>query len=79
MQYAVSDGGPAARGTAAVPPSWERFSAPDAVEAPGPPPRAKSAAQQPKPAPARDLGDRFTDRAALGHGPTDETRGSRTR
>ncbi|MFE2456717.1 hypothetical protein [Streptomyces sp. NPDC059402] len=35
---------------------------------------AKSAAQQPKPAPARDLGDRFINRAALGYGPTNETR-----
>ncbi|MGW5974010.1 hypothetical protein [Streptomyces sp. NPDC055186] len=40
---------------------------------------AKSAAQQPKPAPVRDLGDRFINRAALGYGPTGETEGSRTR
>ncbi|MEW1866764.1 hypothetical protein AB0420_00955 [Streptomyces caelestis] len=40
---------------------------------------AKSAAQQPKPAPVRDLGDRFLNRAALGYGSTDETKGSRTR
>lgn len=40
---------------------------------------AKSAAQQPKPAPVRDLGDRFINRAALGYGSTDETKGSRTR
>ncbi|MER6404937.1 hypothetical protein ABT269_15660 [Streptomyces viridosporus] len=39
---------------------------------------AKSTAQQPKPAPVRDLGDRFINRAALGYGPTDETKGSRT-
>ena len=35
---------------------------------------AKSTAKQPKPAPVRDLGDRFINRAALGYGPTDETR-----
>ncbi|MGW4023869.1 hypothetical protein [Streptomyces sp. NPDC005009] len=40
---------------------------------------AKKATQQPKPAPVRDLGDRFINRAALGYGSTDETKGSRTR
>ena len=35
---------------------------------------AKSTAMQPKPAPVRDLGDRFINRAALGYGPTNETR-----
>ncbi|MFI8308188.1 hypothetical protein ACIF80_33210 [Streptomyces sp. NPDC085927] len=40
---------------------------------------AKSSTQKPKPAPVRDLGDRFINRAALGYGPTDETKGSRTR
>ncbi|MFH9038214.1 hypothetical protein ACH4FA_02410 [Streptomyces sp. NPDC017966] len=40
---------------------------------------AKSAAQQPKSAPVRDLGDRFINRAALGYGPTGEAKGSRTR
>ncbi|MEF9907158.1 hypothetical protein [Streptomyces sp. P9-A2] len=40
---------------------------------------AKKAEQRPKPAPVRDLGDRFINRAALGYGPTDETKGSRTR
>ncbi|MFI9820467.1 hypothetical protein ACIHFC_08355 [Streptomyces sp. NPDC052013] len=34
----------------------------------------KKAAAQPKPAPVRDLGDRFINRAALGYGPTNETR-----
>ncbi|MFI8298594.1 hypothetical protein ACIGCZ_21945 [Streptomyces nigra] len=34
---------------------------------------AKKAATQPKPAPVRDLGDRFINRAALGYGPTNET------
>ncbi|WP_225652337.1 hypothetical protein [Streptomyces pseudogriseolus] len=34
----------------------------------------KSTAKQPKPAPVRDLGDRFINRAALGYGPTNETR-----
>ncbi|GAA2252826.1 hypothetical protein GCM10010415_10880 [Streptomyces atrovirens] len=37
-------------------------------------PTAKSTAKQPKPAPVRDLGDRFINRAALGYGPTNETR-----
>ncbi|MGC0374095.1 hypothetical protein RKD28_001611 [Streptomyces sp. SAI-229] len=37
-------------------------------------PTAKKAAAQPKPAPVRDLGDRFINRAALGYGPTNETR-----
>ncbi|WP_406385407.1 hypothetical protein [Streptomyces sp. NBC_01618] len=40
---------------------------------------AKNAAQKPKPAPVRDLGDRFINRAALGYAPTDENKGSRTR
>ncbi|MEV5383428.1 hypothetical protein [Streptomyces sp. NPDC052721] len=40
---------------------------------------AKSAAQTPKPAPVRDLGDRFINRANLGYGPTNEAKGSRTR
>ncbi|GAA3305585.1 hypothetical protein GCM10020295_59660 [Streptomyces cinereospinus] len=40
---------------------------------------AKSAAQHSKPAPVNDLGDRFINRAALGYGPTKETRRSRTR
>ncbi len=35
---------------------------------------AKSTAKQPKPAPVRDLGDRFINRATLGYGPTNETR-----
>lgn len=39
----------------------------------------KSAAQQSKPAPVRDLGDRFINRAALGYGLTNESKGSRTR
>nr|WP_257101468.1 hypothetical protein [Streptomyces sp. alain-838] len=34
----------------------------------------KKAAAQPKPAPVRDLGERFINRAALGYGPTNETR-----
>ncbi len=42
-------------------------------------PTAKKATQAPKPAPVRDLGDRFLNRAALGYGPTGETKGSRTR
>ncbi len=33
---------------------------------------AKAVVQQPKPAPVRDLGDRFINRAALGYGSTDE-------
>jgi len=40
---------------------------------------AKSAAPQPKPAPVRDLGDRFINRAALGYGSTDEAKRHRTR
>jgi hypothetical protein len=32
---------------------------------------AKKATQEPKPAPVRDLGDRFINRAALGYEPTD--------
>ncbi|MGW7509367.1 hypothetical protein ACWGJ0_16765 [Streptomyces massasporeus] len=35
---------------------------------------AKSTAKQSKPAPVRDLGDRFINRAALGYDPTNETR-----
>ncbi|WP_234433402.1 hypothetical protein [Streptomyces sp. NRRL WC-3549] len=38
-------------------------------------PTAKKAAQKPKPAPVRDLGDRFIDRAALGYAPTGKTKG----
>ncbi|MEV0299618.1 hypothetical protein [Streptomyces prasinus] len=34
-------------------------------------PSTKKATQKPKPAPVRDLGDRFINRAALGYGPTD--------
>ncbi|WP_405873949.1 hypothetical protein [Streptomyces sp. NBC_00005] len=33
---------------------------------------AKSPTQQPKPTPARDLGDRYINRAALGYTPIDE-------
>ncbi|GAA3376762.1 hypothetical protein GCM10020367_49720 [Streptomyces sannanensis] len=33
---------------------------------------ANSTAQKPKPAPVRDLGDRFINRAALGYAPADE-------
>jgi hypothetical protein len=33
---------------------------------------AKAAAQKPKPAPVRDLGDRYITRAALGYTPTGE-------
>jgi hypothetical protein len=40
---------------------------------------AKTATQKPKPAPVRDLGDRFINRVALGCGPTAEAKGSRTR
>ncbi|GAB3168044.1 hypothetical protein [Streptomyces incanus] len=37
---------------------------------------AKKAVQEPKPAPVRDLGDRFINRAALGYDPRDETKGT---
>ncbi|MER5688534.1 hypothetical protein [Streptomyces sp. NPDC002205] len=37
---------------------------------------AKNAPQKPKPAPVRDLGDRFINRAALGYAPTDKTKSS---
>ncbi|MDX3418263.1 hypothetical protein PV661_29005 [Streptomyces sp. MD20-1-1] len=37
-------------------------------------PAAKKVAAQPTPAPVRDLGDRFINRAALGYGPTNEMR-----
>jgi hypothetical protein len=40
---------------------------------------AKSVTQKREPAPVRDLGDRFINRAALGYEPTDETDGPRTR
>ncbi|MCN9242935.1 hypothetical protein NGF19_19390 [Streptomyces sp. RY43-2] len=40
---------------------------------------AKNTTQKPKPAPVRDLGDRFINRASLGYGPTDETKSPRTR
>lgn len=40
---------------------------------------AKKATQKPKPAPVRDLGDRFINRAALGYDPVDETKRPRTR
>lgn len=33
---------------------------------------AKKVEQQPKPAPVRDLGDRFINRAALGYAPTNK-------
>ncbi|WP_079159822.1 hypothetical protein [Streptomyces griseus] len=36
---------------------------------------AKKAAQNHKPGPVRDLGDRFIDRAALGYAPTGKTKG----
>ncbi|MEU5714507.1 hypothetical protein AB0G71_01735 [Streptomyces sp. NPDC020403] len=36
---------------------------------------AKNAVQKPKPAPVRDLGDRFIDRAALGYAPAGKTKG----
>ncbi|MGW1090914.1 hypothetical protein ACWD4L_32595 [Streptomyces sp. NPDC002596] len=39
---------------------------------------AKSAVQEPKSTPVRDLGDRFINRTALGYSPADETKGSRT-
>ncbi|MGY0070462.1 hypothetical protein ACWZEH_27520 [Streptomyces sp. QTS137] len=42
-------------------------------------PTAKNVVQKPKPAPVRDLGDRLINRVALGYGPTNETKGSRTR
>lgn len=38
---------------------------------------AKSAAQLPKPTPVRELGDRFINRASLGYGSKDGTKGSR--
>jgi hypothetical protein len=40
---------------------------------------AKSDAQKPKPAPVRDFGDRFINRAALGYGSTDRAKDSPTR